>query len=314
MTLPIAFINHYSEKNRERWLQSLRQALPEQLILPLQTLSPEQREQVQIAIVANPNVADSDSLPNLLWVHSLWAGVEQILPVTHARNVPLVRMQDPKMAANMAQAVLTWVLYLHRDMPAYLRQQQQQRWKQHYLTDAKDRRIGILGLGNMGMSAAEALKQQGFDVIGWSRRQKHLDTIPCYSGEQGLEAMLQLTDILLILLPQTPDTQGLMNAKRLALLPKGAQLINFARGPIVEEQALLDALNNEHLKHAVLDVFDVEPLPETHPYWLHPNVTVLPHITAPTDRHTAAQIVADNIRCYLDSGVLPETVSAGLGY
>ncbi|MFS2117197.1 NAD(P)-dependent oxidoreductase, partial [Herbaspirillum frisingense] len=159
-----------------------------------------------------------------------------------------------------------------------------------------------------------ALRQARFPVAGWSRSPRQLDGVETFSGMQGLTQLLSRSDILVCLLPLTHDTRGLLDAARLALLPPQAQLINFARGPIIDDGALRQALDAGQLKHAVLDVFATEPLPPASWQWTHPAVTVLPHCSAPTDAATASAIVAGNIRYYRESGVIPANVDLGRGY
>jgi glyoxylate/hydroxypyruvate reductase A len=164
------------------------------------------------------------------------------------------------------------------------------------------------------MRAAQRLKDNGFQVSGWSRSAKQIDEIETFSGDTGLQDILQQSDILLCLLPLTASTRALLNAERLALLPRGASVINFARGPIIESQALVNSLDRGHLKHAVLDVFDQEPLPRENPLWAHSAITILPHISAPTTMESATKIVAKNIGCYRQTGELPTAVDISRGY
>jgi glyoxylate/hydroxypyruvate reductase A len=199
-------------------------------------------------------------------------------------------------------------------MPAYARQQAQKRWQPLPYSRPTQRTVSLLGLGALGSASAERLLAAGFKVCGWSRRPKSLPGIECFCGESGLEAMLAQTGILACLLPLTSETRGLLNAERLARLPAGASLINFARGPIVVDEDLRAALDRGHLDHAVLDVFAIEPLPTDQWQWQHPGVTVLPHCSAQTDRETASRIVADNIRRYRKDGELPACIDMERGY
>ena len=200
----------------------------------------------------------------------------------------------------MAEATLAWTLYLHRDMPAYAAAQRQRRWVPLDYRLPSERRIGLLGLGELGRRSAAMLQQAGFPVSGWSRTPKALEGVVTFSGADGLQMMLGETDVLICLLPLTPETRGLVGTEALAALPRGAALLNFGRGPVVDVTALVAALDTGHLAHAVLDVFETEPLPVESPLWLHPKVTVLPHITADTKRQTASRIAAANIETYLE--------------
>jgi len=314
MKHPVPFIGGLPKKEQKQWQALLNHALPEEEIKLPDELSPSQRQASEIAIVANPNMQELQDYPNLKWVHSVWAGVEKMLKNTEKLPFKIVRLIDENLAETMAEAALAWTLYLHRDMPKYARQQQQKHWHQYPYHLACQRRVGILGLGELGRAAASRLLANDFQVFGWSRSEKQIPKITTYKGNDGLKTMLKQTDILICLLPLTPHTLGLLDETRLSQLPPNASLINFARGPIVKSDALLNLLDNQHLSHAVLDVFDEEPLSTSSPLWEHPRVTVLPHVAAPTDQVTAGQIVARNIRHYRQTGQLPPTVDIERGY
>ena len=154
----------------------------------------------------------------------------------------------------------------------------------------------VLGLGELGQICAVALSRLGFDVTGWSRRPKEIDGLTCLHGPDGLAQALSTADILVTLLPDTAATQNTLNADTLALMPKGARIVNPGRGTLIEDEALLAALDSGQIGHATLDVFRTEPLPADHPYWSHPKVTVTPHIAAETRADTASDVIAENIR------------------
>lgn len=314
MSVAIPFVAQLSTQDKQAWLDSLNAALPGHQVLPLELLTSDQCAAAEVAIVANPNVADLAQLSSLQWVQSLWAGVERLLFETQGASFAIVRMADPQLAETMAEAVLAWTLYLHRDMPRYRAQQAARIWQQHPLPLPSQRKIGLLGLGNLGKVAAKRLVQQGFAVCGWSRSQSAIAGVTTFSGEQGLVQLLQQSNILVCLLPLTDQTHGLLNRKTLGLLPKGASLINFARGPIVDMEALICYLDRQHLSHAVLDVFDEEPLRSQSSLWSHPYITILPHISAPTNKQTASLIAAYNINRFLLSGEIPQSVDRHLGY
>ena len=296
------------------WLAALKPALPDCTVVLATDLTAEQRTAVEVAIAANPDPADLLALPRLQWVQSLWAGVERLVAETAGAELAIVKMSDPQLAATMAEAVLAWTLYLHRDMPRYQAQQRAQIWQQHFLPLPSQRTIGLLGLGTLGTRAAEQLVQQGFTVCGWSRTARAIAGVETFAGEAGLNDVLQRSQIVVCLLPLTKTTHHLLNPKTLALLPPEAALINFARGAIVDTDALVENLDRGHLSHAVLDVFDTEPLPPQSPLWHHPKITVLPHIAAPTNKQTAAWVAADNINRFLTHGEIPRSVNRHLGY
>ncbi|SAK97987.1 D-isomer specific 2-hydroxyacid dehydrogenase [Caballeronia pedi] len=314
MSSTIAFLSRMSAEYQTPYLASLRSALPEETIQPLHALTPAQRTETTIAIVANPAPEDVAALPNLAWIQSLWAGVEQLVAGLPAGGPPVVRLVDPEMSRTMAEAVLAWTYYLHRDMPRYTRQQSMRVWRQHAYRKPSQFSVGLLGLGALGTEAARALVNAGFVVRGWSRSPRTAPGVETFAGEAGLDAVLASSDVVVSLMPLTAQTAGLLDAKRLHAMKPGAGLINFSRGPIVVMQDLVAALDRGHLSHAVLDVFDIEPLPTTSGLWEHPNVTVLPHISAPTDQQTAARVIAANIREYRLSGRIPGNVDIVRGY
>jgi glyoxylate/hydroxypyruvate reductase A len=292
---------------------AISDVIADAIVIPLDQMSASQKAEVELAIVANPNPADLTQLPNLKWVHSVWAGVERLLADLQHSDIEIVRLVDPALADSMAEAVLAWTLYLHRQMPLYRQQQERQQWLEHDYIPASEKRVSLLGLGELGQASAKRLALAGFQVAGWSQSRKTLSGVTCYAGDE-LPAMLANTDILVILLPLTPSTRSLVDETLLKALPEGASLINFARGPIIDDAALKNALDTKTIDHAVLDVFDQEPLPKEAWQWTHPSVTVLPHISAPTSRNSAAKIVADNIARYQTTGELPPTVDKQRGY
>ena len=298
----------------QAWVEALQAAMPDENVLAFDELSEALKASCKVAIVANPNPAQLRQLPQLEWVQSVWAGVERLVADLADTELKVVRLVDPQLARTMAEAVLTWVLYLHREIPTYARQQKEKKWHARPYVKAQQRTVSFLGLGALGEAAAHSLLQAGFTVCAWSRSEKLIPGMECFSGENTLPHLLAKTDILVCLLPLTPNTKGLIDAQFLAQLPQGASIINFARGAIVNDADLLNALDRAHLSHAVLDVFTLEPLPESAWQWQHPRVTVLPHCSAPTDRSTASNIVANNIQRYRKTGELPQTVDMRRGY
>ena len=313
MSETIALVGCKSPAQEAEYLQILSAAMPEERLVPFRAMAAAEREAARIAVVANPDPAEVAALPGLVWVQSLWAGVEKLVGAFD-RPLPIVRLVDREMARTMAEAVLAWTYYLQRDMPAYARQQRERVWRPHAYRKPADTTVGLLGLGALGTEAAGRLTGAGFHVVGWSRTPKRIPGIDTAHGSDGLTAMLGRCDILVCLVPLTAETRGLVDAERLAVLKPGAALINFARGPIVVTDDLIAALDSGHLAHAVLDVFDVEPLPADSPLWSHPGVTVLPHVSGPTDMDSAAATVAGNVRSYRRTGQPPAGVDAARGY
>ncbi len=233
--------------------------------------------------------------PHLRIIFSLGAGVERLLADPDLPAAPLIRMVDPSLAAAMNEFVLMRVLHYHRRMPEFEALQRQPLWRQLEAPLAKDRGVGIMGLGQLGLVCAQSLAALGFAVRGWSRTAKEAKGVATFAGEGQLTAFLAGSEILVCLLPLTPDTRGILNAANFDHLPRGAALINVARGGHLVEADLIPALDAGALSHATLDVFAHEPLPADHPFWRDGRITVIPHAAALTEPTTAAPRIAENI-------------------
>ncbi|MEP6874499.1 MAG: glyoxylate/hydroxypyruvate reductase A [Burkholderiales bacterium] len=261
--------------------------------------------EIDIALVANPPAGALKGLPALQLIQSLWAGVDRLLAdASVPAQVPLARMVDPAMNQAMAETALWAVLSLQRDFFVYAAQQHAGEWRQHALRCADDLSIAILGLGQMGSTAAQLLTRHGYRVTGWRT----------HDGAAALPRILAGADIVINLLPLTAATRGLFGAATFAQMRRGASLVNLARGAHVVDADLLDALDRGQLEHAVLDVFDAEPLPPGHAFWAHPRVTVLPHVAAPTDPRSAAPIAAANVLALRAGRPIAHLVSRERGY
>ncbi|SFR10360.1 2-hydroxyacid dehydrogenase [Poseidonocella sedimentorum] len=227
-------------------------------------------------------------------VLNLWAGVENV-----TRNAtltqPLARMVDPGMEQAMVEWVTGHTLRHHIGMDRYIHGLGGA-WSRIIPPLAPDRPVTVLGLGALGSACARALAGLHFPVRGWSRSPKDIPGVTCFSGEDGLKAALEGAQIVSLLLPSTPGTRHIMTDETFALLAKGAVLLNSGRGALVDDEALLRALDSGQVSHATLDVFHVEPLPEEHPFWSHPGVTVTPHISSETRPPTASRVIAENVR------------------
>ena len=252
-------------------------------------------DQVDYIVYApNGGVQDFTPFSQLKAVLSLWAGVEKISG-NETLTVPLARMVDGGLTQGMTEWVVGHVLRYHLGMDRHITQQDGT-WTPDAPPLASQRTVCILGLGALGEAAALALAALNFYVIGWSRTAKDIPGVTCLHGQDGLREALSQAEIVVLLLPDTPATENILNADTLALLPKGAQIVNPGRGPLIDDDAFLQALGSGQIGHATLDVFRVEPLPVNHPYWVHPNVTVTPHIASETRPFTAAQVICENIR------------------
>jgi len=311
--MAIFLVGEFDAQDHARWRESLTAHLPvgENLYLPGNDYDPAS---IDVALVANPSAGSLAGLKNLRLIQSLWAGVDRLLAdTTVPAHVPIVRLVDPNMTQAMTECALACVLYLHRQLPTYARHQALREWKQLRQPLAQERRVGVLGAGQLGAAAAQALASLNFDVGAWSASARIVEGVKTWSGA-GLTALLARTDILINLLPLTPQTSGLLNAELFAQLPSGAAIVNLARGGHLNESDLLDALASGHISHAILDVFSEEPLPAAHPFWSHARITVLPHIAALTDVKTAAKIAAENIKAFRAGKMPGPLVDRAKGY
>ena len=271
--------------------------------------------EIDYALVWLPETGFLASLPSLKLILSLGAGVDHLLGDPQLpRHIPIVRLVDPHMTDAMSEYVVLQVLRLHRRDLDYRAQQEAGVWRELDQPNAVDRRVGILGLGELGQDAAKKLKALGFDVAGWSRSEKNLTGIASYAGAPGLSQLLSRSEILVCLLPLTTETEGILNSSTFAILPRDAALINAARGAHLVEEDLLTALASGQISAAVLDVFREEPLPADHPFWRHPRVILTPHVAAFTNPTTAAPIILDNIRRFEDGRPLLNRVDLARGY
>lgn len=299
--MTILLATDFDADEQADWLARLRAELPGETLVAQR--EPGDAQRVDIALVANPPPGMLQGLPGLRLVQSLWAGVEKLLAdETLPAGVPLARLVDPAMNVAMAETALWAVLGLQRGFFACAAQQRAQHWVQPLPRRADELAVAVLGLGQMGRAAADRLAANGYRVAGWSTRE----------GE--LEALLAGADVVVNLLPLTPATRGLFDARRFAAMKRGAGFVNLARGAHVVDADLLAALDAGRLDHAVLDVFHTEPLPPGHAFWSHPRITVLPHVAAPTDARSAAAIVAAQVRALRAGAPLRDLVDRSRGY
>ncbi|HUN70480.1 MAG TPA: glyoxylate/hydroxypyruvate reductase A [Burkholderiales bacterium] len=291
------------------WFPLLRKALPADRFFAWPDTN---GGDIDVALVATHPHGTFANLPRLKLIQSLWMGVENIIGDTGLpKGVPVARLIDPGMVAAMGETVIACVLDWHRHFWCYRKFQAERVWKRRRQFLASDRTIGILGLGELGSSAAAKLRALGFNVAGWSRRPKRLEGVHCSTD---LDEILSRSDALVCLLPLTEKTKGIINSKTLSLVRRDGCVINVARGAHLVVPDLLAALNSGHLAHAYLDVFETEPLPADSPLWSHPGVTVTPHIAALTEPRTSVGKIAENIE-RLRRGEAPlNTVDFAAGY
>ncbi len=270
---------------------------------------------IEYALVWRPPKGELKSYPNLKVIFSMGAGIDHLAsdPELPA-GVPVVRMVEPGLTVGMTEFVLMSVLTHHRFMLDYAAQRRDKIWREIVQVPPWDRRVGIMGLGVLGGDAAGKLAAMSFDVAGWSRSPKDLPGVTCFHGADGFVPFLERTDILVCLLPLTAETEGILDARVFAALPRGAALISLGRGSQVVEADLLAALESGQIGEATLDVFQHEPLPPDSPFWDHPRVVLTPHVAAMTIAKGACAFVIDNIRRHKAGRPLLHVVDLNKGY
>lgn len=283
-----------SVTDAESWREAFRKLDPEIELRVWPDTGPV--EDIEFVLAWYPKTGDLNRYPNLKAVFWLGAGVDWLLRQKDLPAVPFVRLVDPGLTAGMTEYVLLHTLRYHRRQPEIDEAQRRREWIDIVYPLPWNRRVGILGLGVLGRAAALKLAALDFDVAGWSRTPKSIEGVACFHGNDQLQAFLARTEILVCLLPLTPATQGIIDAKLLAALPRGACFINAGRGGHVVDADLLAALDSGQIAHATLDVFTTEPLPPDHPYWTHPRVTVTPHVASITHAETAAAGIYDGMK------------------
>ncbi|WP_063582049.1 2-hydroxyacid dehydrogenase [Achromobacter ruhlandii] len=270
---------------------------------------------IHYALAWKPPAGFFARMPNLRLIINLGAGVDSLvgrddLPA----GVPVTRITDPEMARMMAGYVLFATLRHARDIPWFEQAQRRGQWAYRHPRAPADTRVAVLGLGELGAYAARELQRQGLTVLGWSRSPRDIEGVQCHAGMETLDAVIAQADILVVMLPLTAQTRGLLDRQRLMRLPRGAALVNVARGALVDQAAMTDLLQSGHLGAATLDVFEREPLPADDPLWRMDNVLITPHLASVAIPASAAAQIADNI-LRVSCGQAPlQQVDAGRGY
>lgn len=271
--------------------------------------------EVDYVITLKPEPHSLLAYPNLKAIFATSAGVDHFIEDdTLPNNVPLCRLTNFELSARMSEYVLLHILRFHRQHDVYRAAQNECKWSPQEQVAACDVTVGIMGLGALGEDAAKKLMAIGFKVQSWSRTKKDLPGVKSYAGDEDLSAFLESSQYLVCFLPLTPQTRGILNKVTLAKLPDGAVLINVGRGKCLVEEDLIDILATDKLRGAVLDVFETEPLPETHPFWLHPKVTVTPHVSTVTHPRMLGPYISENI-ARIENGKAPlNVINRTVGY
>lgn len=302
----------------EAWVARLKEELPgREVVLPGDIF--DRRAVHYVAAWKHPP-GSLAGLPNLAAVFSLGAGVDHLLTDDKLPDVPVLRVVDTDLTARMSEYVVLHCLSILRQTKRYERQQRERVWEDDDLQPAAaEVRVGVMGLGVLGADAARKLAVMGFDVAGWSRTPKHVEGIRSFAGAAELGAFLGRTDILVVLLPLTPDTQGVVDRRLLGGLARdgrlgGPFLINAGRGGLQREADILAALDDGSLAGATLDVFETEPLPQDSRFWTHEKVVLTPHNAADTDPDEISKYVARQIERFEAGGALENVVDRKRGY
>ncbi len=309
----MAILFHCPWDNADQWLAALRAALPNDDF----RIWPDTGDPVEIdfAMVWQLPHGVLAAMPNLLAVSSLGSGVDALVAdPALPRNIPIARLVDPLMADRMAEYVCATVLHHHLGLDVYDEQQRREYWRRNPTTDARDRSVALLGLGQMGRRCAQRLGGLGFNLLGWSRGPNEVAGVHCTHGASRLDGVLQAAEIVVVLLPLTEQTFNLMDKVAFNTMPPGGVLINCSRGELVVEDDLLAALDSGRLGGATLDAFREEPLPHGHALWGHPKVRVTPHIASLSAPGTAALILADQVRRARNNQRLVDRVNIEHGY
>ncbi len=295
------------------WVEILQELLPRWEVISLKNATAP--EEIDFAVVWRPRTGDLADFPNLKAIVSIGAGIDHVLAdARRPKGVPIIRTVGRDLTQRMQEYVALHVLRHHRDMPRQLQAQAEGEWHSIVVPVASNRTVGVMGLGNLGAAAARVLMRVGFKTRGWSRSAKELDGVDTFVGKAEHDRFLDGCEILVNLLPLTPETSGILNSSLFAKLPLGACVINCARGPHLVENDLLAALGTGQIRQATLDVFHQEPLPADHPFWSHPAVTVTPHVASRIDAETGSRLIAQNLKVFADTGTCPDVTDAARGY
>ena len=301
-----------TKEKPEFWFPLLEKALPGERFFCWPEVN---GGDIDIALVATHPAGVFAKLKKLRLIQSMWMGVENIIEDAELpRGVPVARLIDPGMVAAMGETVIAHVLDWHRHFYSYRAFQQAGTWKRRRQYLASDRTIGLLGLGELGGTVAAKLRAMGFNVAGWSRRPKDPEGVRSFSGTQGLNEMLKISQAVVCLLPLTPGTRNILRKETLELIPRDGCVINVARGGHVVVPDLIAALDSGRLAHVYLDVFEPEPLPAESPLWVHPGVTVTPHMAAFTEPRTAVAKIVENFERVRRGEPPLNTVDFAAGY
>ena len=258
-------------------------------------IDPVDPADVRFLAAWNPTPEFVAQFPNLEVLFSVGAGIDQLPLAALPENVRVVRMVEQGIIIGMAEYVAMACLAMHRDLPFFMAEQRAGRWTRRQMRLARETRVGVMGLGELGKASLAMLGPLGFHLSGWSRSAHAMDGVQCFAGSEMFDAFLAQTDILVCLLPLTEQTRGILCRQTFDKMPRGAAVVNAGRGGHLIAQDLIDALDSGQLRAAMLDVTEPEPLPEGHAFYSHPAIFLTPHVAAETRADTAGEVLADNV-------------------
>lgn len=308
----MSFVLKSTEERARLWKPMFASELPELAFHVWPETGDPQKVRYLAAWQPPENLAEN--FPNLEVLFSVGAGVDQLNLASIPENVRVVRMMEPGLAEGMIEYVLWAVLSYHRNMFQYARQQAAHVWKGAPNVSSSLFRVGVMGMGALGTPVLKKLSQFGYVCHGWSRSRHDIPRIKSYAGPEELDDFLAATDVLVCLMPLTDATKGILNKELFAKLPKGACLINCGRGGHLAQDDLLLALDEGLLSQAVLDVIDPEPLPEDHPFWNHPLITLTPHIASSSHAETGGEMILKNILQFEKGAEMVGEINRSSGY
>ncbi len=309
----MALIIHIGNARAQWWKETLQSLLPD--IACRLWDDPGDDADIDYAVVWKAPPGGLKRFANLKCIVSVGAGIDHVLCDPELpKGIPIIRTTGDELRQRMREYVVLHVLRFHRRLPEIEAAQPAREWRQVVVPPAPERKVGVMGLGNMGSDCAAALAAVGFDVAGWSRSPKWLRGITCFHGPEGRRPFLARSEILICLLPLTPETDAILGAELFRALPVGACVINVGRGEHLVETDLLAALDSGHIKGATLDVFRQEPLPDEHPFWDHRDVLITPHVASLIDPLAGGKRIADNLNLFRTGKPVPDMVDLEKGY
>ncbi|AMO58757.1 hypothetical protein GZ77_17285 [Endozoicomonas montiporae] len=303
----------YNREAGDKWESAVRQAFPKADVRQWQN-NQETGWLADYGVIWQPPIEFFKEQTALKAAFNQGVGVDHLINMEGLpENLPIYKLRGVGMEKLMSDYVAYGVMHFYRSFDVYRRQQANNVWRGYKIPDQSQWSIGVLGLGTIGKAVATHMRDLGFPVNGWSRSNKNIDGVRTFTGDEGLQELLEHSTVLVSLLPATDSTYRLLNKDSLSRLPEGSILINGGRGSVIDLEAVQSLLDTKHLRGAVLDVFEHEPLDENHPLWQYEQVIITPHISAPTPRERAMEQIATYIQQF-EKGIMPDPVDRSLGY